>query len=238
MISEGIIRSDIAKKLNLPKSHVSYYTTRLQQIGFVQKSMRSSYIECELTQAGKKFLDQYRKNNLSLPICRSENIRFKAVVTQMPTKQVDWKKIEMHNWAIYTSEVDGIKVKLNKGNVPTLELLPSPIEGNDPYELFIVYVYDCMNVLMNLYDKIGLKVGRLQLGSRGEWLVYDPIARAFCKHNGQVEYETIGKVNASKPKHIGELEFHDPRALQDYLLMPQRLKNIEELLKDIQSKLT
>jgi hypothetical protein len=145
----------------------------------------------------------------------------------MPTVPIDWKKIEMYNWVQYTSQIDSIKVRLNTGNTPTLELLPSPIDGDDPYELFITNVYECLNVLMDLYDKIGLRVGKLQLGSRGEWLVYDPIARAFCKHNGQVNYEGIAKVNASKPLNIGEFEFHDPRALKDYLQMPYRLKNIE-----------
>ena len=86
---------------------------------------------------------------------------------------------------------------------------------------------------MDLHYKIGLKVGNLQLGSRGEWLIYDPIARAFCKHNGQVNYEGIAKVNASKPLKIGEFEFHDPRALHDYILMPQRLKNIEDKVGSI-----
>ena len=111
-----------------------------------------------------------------------------------------------------------------------MELLPSPVEGDNPYDLFIINVEECYKVLLDLYDKFGLKVSKLQLGSRGEWLVYDPIARAFCKHNGQVNYEGITKVNASKPLNLGEIEFHDPRSLEEYLLMPHRLKSIEDRL--------
>jgi hypothetical protein len=35
--------------------------------------------------------------------------------------------------------------------------------------------------------------------SRGEWLVYDPVAESFCKNSGcgKVTYEGVGKVNAS-----------------------------------------
>lgn len=89
--------------------------------------------------------------------------------------------------------------------------------------MFIIMVYDC-----TLHDRIGIKVGRLQLGSRGQWSVYDPIARAFCKSVGQVSYEGVAKVDASKPGHFGEFEFHDPRALLDYLAMPERVHNIEQ----------
>jgi predicted transcriptional regulator len=228
MISQGIICSDIAKKLNISKSLVSYYIKRAKEKNLVKEILRDTFKSIQITQAGKNFLDQYDKNQLSVPICRAENIRFKAVITQMPTVPVDWKRIEMHNWTQYSSQIDGIKVRLNIGATPILELLPSPIEGDNPYDLFTINVYECYNVLLDLYYKIGLKVGNFQLGSRCEWVVYDPIAKAFCKHNGQVTYEGIAKVNASKPLKIGEFEFHDPRALKDYLLMPYRLKNIED----------
>ena len=201
MINQGIICSDIAKNLNISKSHVSYYISKAKKKNLVKEILRDTFTSIQITQAGKNFLDQYDKNRLSLPICRAENIRFKAVITQMPTVPVDWKKIEMNNWTQYTSEIDGVKVKITMGATPMLELLPSPVEGNDPFDLLIINVYECVNVILDLGEKIGLKVGRLQLGSRGEWLVYDPIARAFCKHNGQVNYEGIAKVNASPSEH-------------------------------------
>ena len=58
-----------------------------------------------------------------------------------------------------------------------------------------------------------------------------PSCKSFCKSNGQVTYDGIGKVNASPPRRIGEFEFHDPRALVDYLAMPKRINNIEKMLE-------
>lgn len=227
MINQGIICSDIAKKLNISKSHVSYYFSKAKKKNLVKEILRDTFKSIQITQAGKNFLDQYDKNQLSVPICRAENIRFKAVITQMPTIPIDWKKIEVHNWVQYQSEIDSVKIKLNLGKVPTLEFLPSPLDGDDPLDLFIIMVYQCVSVQWDLYNKFGLRTDKLQLGSRGEWLVYDPIARAFCKRIGQVTYEGIAKVNASKPRKLGEFEFQDPRSLKDYLLMPHMLKNIE-----------
>ena len=53
----------------------------------------------------------------------------------------------------------------------------------------------------------------------------------FARLTVQVTYDGIGKVNASPPRHIGEFEFHDPRALADYLAMPKRVHNIETMLE-------
>ena len=132
MINQEVICSDIAKKLNMEKSHVSYYVSKAIALTFVEKTMRSSFVEFKLTQAGKNFLDQYNKNNPTIPICRAENIQFKATIVRMPTIPVDWRIIEMRNWTQYTSEIDSVKVRINMGNNPTLELIPSPVEGNDP----------------------------------------------------------------------------------------------------------
>ncbi|MGI0023039.1 MAG: hypothetical protein ACRD9Q_09285 [Nitrososphaeraceae archaeon] len=237
MIKEGFIAVDIARALHMEKSHVTYYIKKAKKIGYVKEIMRDVFIALELTQSGKNFLDQYDKNNPSNPVCRLENLQLKAIITEMPTIPVDWKKIQMHNWVQYNSQIDTVKVRLNMGKLPTLELFPSPVDGENIYDLIIIVLYECINATLELYDKIGLKVGKPEICSKPEWLVYDPIARQFCKHNGQVTYHGIGKVNASKPRNIGEFEFHDPRALLEYMSMPQRLKNVETLLQQLRQDL-
>jgi hypothetical protein len=222
--------------MNLNKSHVSYYVTKAKRQGYLKEVTRDAFAIIELTQAGKNLLDQYAQNNISIPVCRLENIQFKAKVLQMPTIPVDWKKIEMHNWTQYTSQIDGVHVRLNDGVVPTLLLLPSSVEGDDPYQLYTVVVFACVNVILELHDRFGLRVGPLELGSRGEWVVYGPVAKSFCKTTGQVTYDGIGKVNASPPRHVGEFEFHDPRALGDYLEMPKRVRNIESMVEKVLSR--
>jgi hypothetical protein len=230
MINQGIICSDIAKKLNISKPHVSYYISKAKKKNLVKETLRDTFKSIQITQAGQNFLDQYEKDNPSVPICRAENIRFKATVTRMPTVPVDWKKIQMNNWVQHISEIDSVKVKLNMGKIPTIEFIPSPIEGENPFDLYATLLNECNKVAEILNERIGLEVDKLQSSSRGEWLTHEPIARKFCKHIGQVTYNGIGKINASKPREIGEFEFHDPRALKDYLLMPYRLKNIEDIV--------
>lgn len=237
LVQERIIAAEIARRLNMSKSHVTYYIKKSKEWGFIKQVTRDTFAVLEVTQPGKNFLDQYNNNNPLTPICRLENIQFIAPITLMPKTPVDWKRVEMHNWIQYNSQLDNVKVRLNLGKTPTLELFPSPVDGDNPNDLFTITVYECVNAVLELHARIGLRVGKLEIASKPEWVVYDPVAKAFCKYHGQVTYEGIGKVNASKPRRIGEIEFHDPRNLIDYLTMPKRVKNIETKLDIVFDKL-
>jgi hypothetical protein len=206
----------------------SYYVRKGIKLGLIKETSNSGHTRLELTQPGKNFLERYERLNPSLPICRAENIRFKARVIRIPDIPLNWRKVHMYNWTAYTSEVDTVKIKLNMGSSPTIEFIPSPVEGDNPFHLYSILFYECSRVAQELNERLGLEVGKLELSSRAEWLTYDPIARSFSKYHGEVTYEGLAKVNASKPRKIGEFEFFDPRALKDYLLMPQRLKNVED----------
>jgi len=160
MISEGYIPSDIATRLDISKPHVSYYVKKAKNSGYVTEIFQDAVKAYELTQPGKNFLAMYQeqttayqqqsKSGVSKPICRSENVRFKASVHKMPSIPVDWHKVEMNNWNQYTTEVGIVKVKLNDGDNPTIEFLPAPIEGNNPLNLYLRLSSDCNEVAKNL----------------------------------------------------------------------------------------
>lgn len=233
MISDGYTATEIAKALHASKSLVSYYIQKAKVIGYVTEGARDVFKPIMLTQAGQNFLDQSEHSEHSEPICRAENIIFKAEVLEMSKIPLDWTKIQMHNWVQYNSKVDSVHVKLNMGNKPTVELIPSPVDGHDPNQLFVTLVYDCISVITALRERFGIKLGRLQLSSRPEWVVYDPVAKNFSKYNGQVTINGLGKVNASKPRRIGEFEFSDPRTMADYMAMPRRLCKVEQSVEQI-----
>ena len=50
--------------------------------------------------------------------------------------------------------------------------------------------------------------------------------------------EDIGKVNASGPRRVGEFEFYDPRAAAEYMDMPKRLSNLEQMIEKILASIT
>ncbi len=238
MLDEGCTESDIAKSLKIYRSHLYYYVNRLKKLGYIKENFRDSFKSFELTQAGKNFVDQYTNSFLTPYRCRLENIRFKAVVHKMPpAESLDWKKVLMNNWTQYDTKVDNIHVHLNNGKNPTVEFVPSAVDGDDPYKLLAIALYDCMKVAEKIEDTVDIVIGRLELSSRAEFLIYDPVAKIFSKHLGQVTIDGIGKTNSSGPNHLGEFEFHDPRACADYMAMPRHLNSIEHQQKKIQKEI-
>jgi hypothetical protein len=231
LIDEGLTASEIAKKLNECKQLVSYHICNLKTRGYVKETGRDAFKLLEVTQAGKDFLAVYQHlstTTMSMPICRAENVRFKGPVYKMPSLPVDWHKVEMHNWNQYTTEVDCVKVKLNDADNPTIEFLPAPIDGNDPIKLYCSLLLDCNDVAKNLEQTLDLRIGRLELSSKGEWVFYNPLAKAITEKIGRVTLEGIGKINASLPGRIGEFEFYDPRAAAEFLHMPMHLARLEQ----------
>lgn len=239
------IQAQLAAELKISRSLVSYYVKKAIRIGYIKELFRDKISALELTQEGKNFLDQYvsQGNKPSgtcfenqLPVCRAENIRFKARVQRLPGKPLDWNKVEMNNWKQHNSIIDDIKVHLNNGKIPSIEFIPSPINGSNPWELFGKLYNDCNEVARKLEQLLCMEIGRLEIEPGPEWVVYDPVASIISKQNGQITVEGLGKINASKPLRRGELEYFDPRFAAEYLTMPRRISNIEMLLEDFLKK--
>ena len=138
----------------------------------------------------------------------------------------------MNNWKQYNSIVDNIRVHLNDGKSPSIEFIPSPIDGENPWELFGILYNDCNEVARKLEQLLDMEIGRLELEPGAQWVVYDPLAKLISRYNGQITLDGFGKINASKPFRRGEIEFFDPRFAADYISMPKRISNIEKLLED------
>lgn len=229
-------QAEIAKILGISKSHVSYYVQRATKIGYVKEICRDRTKILELTQKGTNFIDQYKNRTSTkqqLPRCRAENIRFKAPVYRLPNKPLDWKRVAMSNWSQYNSIVDDVKVHLNYGKSPSIEFIPSPIDGNDPWQLFGILCNDCNEVARKLEQTFNMEIGRLEIEHGAEWVVYDPVANLISRQNGQITVDGLGKINASKPLRRGEIEYFDPRFAAEYITMPMRVSNIEKLLEDL-----
>jgi hypothetical protein len=247
MVRDQYTQAQIAKILGITKPHVYYYVKKAIIFGYVKEVCRNRIKILEVTQIGKNFLDQYsygygkqyskQSSGMhyydQLPICRAENVRFKAYVYRLPTKSLDWNKVEMNNWSQYNNIVDDIKVHLNNGRAPTIEFIPSPIDGSNPWELFGILYNDCNQVAKKLEMILDMEIGRLELEPGAEWVVYDPLAKLISRYNGQITLDGLGKINASKPLRRGEIEYFDPRFAVDYITMPKRVSNIEKLLEDL-----
>jgi hypothetical protein len=150
-----------------------------------------------------------------------------------PLESFDWKKIELNNWTQYNSQIDDVKIRLNKGKDPTIEFIPSPIDGDDPYRLRDKAFYSCIKAAEKLKEILQIEIGIPEQSSSPEYVVYNPIAREFSRYLGQVRVEGRGKVNASGPRRIGEFEFSDPRAAAIFMDLPRRIVELEQKVESL-----
>jgi hypothetical protein len=250
LINGGYTISKISETISLGKSHVSYYVRKAKGLGYVREIFRDTFTHFELTEAGQNFLAMYQSryqssaNGLSTPRLRAENIRFKALVYNMPASSPGssaflsgWNKRQMNHWDQYSIEISGIKVNLNTGKDPTIEFIMPPTDASGPDDtpntIYVRLVQQCNLLAKELGVRLRIGIGMLELSSKGEWVVYDPVARQITKEIGSVNIKGYAKINASKPGRIGEIEFHDPRAAADYFLMPRRLARVEWIVEKL-----
>jgi hypothetical protein len=191
-------QAQLASELKISEPHISYYVRKAIRMGYIKELFRDKVRALEITQTGKIFLDQYKykheyiykygydKQSSStyknqLPICRAENVRFKAKVHKLPSEPLDWNKVEMNNWRQYINIIDTIKVHLNNGKDPSIEFIPSPINGSNPWELFGILYNDCNEVARKLEQLLDMEIGRFEIEPGAEWVVYDPVASIISK---------------------------------------------------------
>jgi hypothetical protein len=137
--------AEIAKALN-----ISYYVRKAKENRYLNEVILDKIKIYELTQIGKSILDQYTtsigRTKKNTPRCRAENVRFKASVNTLATKNPDWHKVEMNNWVQYNSIVDDIKVHLNMGKDPTIGFIPSPVEGRKRKDAGFITAKECYSI--------------------------------------------------------------------------------------------
>jgi hypothetical protein len=93
------------------------------------------------------------------------------------------------------------------GKAPTIEFLPSPIDGDSPWQLYGLLLNECNEAARKLEQTLGIEICRLDIETGAEWVVYDPIAKLICEYHGPITVDGLAKINASKPSHRGEIEY-------------------------------
>lgn len=63
-------------------------------------------------------------------------------------------------------------------------------------KLCIALFSDCDEVAKNFAQIFDMQIGRLELSSKGEWVVYNPLAKAITNMIGRIRVEGIGMINA------------------------------------------
>ncbi len=236
LIGEGMYQEQIALKLDLDPQRVHYYVRRAIEMGWVRESARSTVRILELTQEGKKVLDQWERGHYPMaPTNRYllENLQLAAEIIEGPTKPVNWKRVQMTNWVQYRGKVDKISVTINEGKTKKVVFTLTNLPGDRLLDMLLSAIHEYHKAAFRMFELFGIRLGHPEQASRPEYVAYDPLARQVCKDIGQVTIPGVAKINASRPLSRGEMEYHDLEDLASYALMPRRLQHVKRRLDEL-----
>jgi len=134
----------------------------------------------------------------------------------------------MQNWDRFIGSELGLRVESTSGHVL---VYADVVEGEDPWELLLYATLESNHLAEYLESKFHMKLGRPRLARKPHWAIADPVAERVTRYL---------RVSASSAKMdrsegLGEIDWLDPKAASDYLMMPTTLANVERELLDLKS---
>ncbi len=222
-IEAGDYPAKAGKLVGLSRQHTQYYIKKLEEAGLIYRDKRSNVVFYELTTRGTNLLKScegrvYPGELQRLDKCQ---VSFKILREGLYPDR-DFKKVEMVNWTALLGLESGVKVRHTSKSwiihVPV-------IRGKNPAEVYGLAMNLATQVAIGLAKKYGVVLGQGEFIG-GELAVEDPVAQFFGR------FFTV-RTKDCKIDHSwneGELEHLTKDAVQDYLQMPKRVKDIENTL--------
>ena len=158
------------------------------------------------------------------------NVVFKFPIVEEPKVEVDWRKVRMQNWGRLIGSVCGLTVEKTSSHVL---IYPDVLVGDDPWRLLFLARDEAEWLKTVLESKFGMKLGKGELCRKPHFGVYDPVASRVSSFY-QLS-DDVGKIDESEG--YGEIDWTDPEAAKEYLLMPLRIKELLNRLTKLESGL-
>ncbi len=205
------------------KQHVAYYVHKLEKAGLIRRLKRSSFVDYELTERGQNFLISCEGALFSSGVFRLHRCFFKFPILREGVYPLgDFRRVEMQNWTALLGLEQGVKVRKTTSSwIVHVETL----YGRSPGELVTSAKNLADRVSQGLMSKYGCVLGQGMINKRHELGVDDPVAQLL---NQYFTVSTPKRVIDDSPgEDEGEIDHLGRDAAVEYLLMPERVKNIE-----------
>jgi hypothetical protein len=159
------------------------------------------------------------------------NVVFKYGILSGPVRVVDWGRVvRLRNWGQLVGSELGLTVRKNPDSV---EVFCRVLEGDNPYELLFRAREEADRLAGYLEQKFGMVLGRGVLSRKPHFGVYDALAGKFSE-NFQLS-DDVAKIDESEG--YGEIDWHDPEAAKNYLLMPMNVERLSNEVKELNVRL-
>jgi predicted transcriptional regulator len=231
-IEDGDYPTKIGRMFGWSKQHVFYYIRNLQKAGLIRRDKRSSAVFYELTIMGKKLLKGCEGPIYSSGVYRLHKCQVRYPILAEGVLPKDFKRIEMMNWTALLGLEHEVKVR---HTTRSWIVHVKTLYGRSPTELGALAKGLADRVADSLHRKYGCRLGEGRLCKGYEIALDDSVAQFFS------QYFTIStpkrKIDRSLGKLKGEIDHLSRDTVLEYLMMPERIKSIEEHVKVLGQRL-
>lgn len=225
LLSQRNYASQIANRLEIARSTVSYWTKKFENQGLIICVKRYPFKEYILTEACSKTLTRSEGGSL----CRVEDYPIKYGVVEWEKVPIDWVKLgDPRNWVKMGFRLNGVRVvKTSKSVI----IHSGQISGSNPFELAYDAGRICDRVSGMLEDKFGMVLRRGKPLRKAMIHYYDPIFDELAKR-AAVTVDGIGSIDASPPSLRGHIEYPIDLA-KEIIESPVHLRRLDDNIKGI-----
>lgn len=240
-ISTGKRPSQIARSRGMSEQDVYYYTKKLRELNFIQKVSTRQGCVWSLTEKGDFYLKEKLRRSVGgyphsmLPF-RYHNVRFKFQVRYIPDSlALDWKLMEngVQKATLRDQRVEIIKTP-NEWKSSIIISMPSQYFTNRAKADIKLY-NDAQRRVMKIAEKLSLEVSQYgEIISSPHMAFERDIGALFIANQTTASIETSsdgeGKAWVDGSNGAGELETDDPDYALQYLMMPQKVFEVHDIL--------
>ena len=222
-IEAGDYPTKAGRLVGLSRQHTQYYIKKLQEAGLIYREKRSNVVFYELTERGTTLLKSCEGKVFPGEMQRLDKCQVSfAILKEGLYPDRDFKRVEMVNWTALLGLESGVKVR----HTPRSWIVHVPvIRGKNVAEVYGLAMNLAIRVAEGLAKKYGVVLSQGDFVA-GELAMEDPVATFFGR------FFTV-RTKERKVDHswnVGELEHLSKDAVQDYLQMPQKIKDIESTM--------
>ena len=225
LLNEGNHPSKVAKLLGISRQRLHYWLKKAVKANLFYKEKLGRITLYRLTDYGKKFFTGGEGRG-GFGEVRLHNVEIGFPIVEDAKVRVDWRRVQLRNWAPLIGKIGEITVKKTTRNV---FVYPRVRFDDNPWRAFLNAYEEALMVARVLEEKFGMRLGLPFISRKPHFGFQDPYAFHIAKHT-QVSSD-IGKIDQSEGQ--GEVEFFSPEHAAEYLAMPLRLRHIEERLDQI-----
>jgi predicted DNA-binding protein YlxM (UPF0122 family) len=231
LLDAGNYPSQVAKVLHVSRQAIYYHIKKAIKEGLLTRVNEGGWPSFyKLSESCKKTVTWGESFD---GVCRLHSYGLKFRVVREPSRAIDWRRVQLHNWDRFVGCEGGLTVEKTPGHVI---VWASNVRSKDLEEARLLAICQCIRLAAYLCQKFDMELDLLNpsLIRKPHYEIKDPVAAVFA--NFMEVSNDIGKIDASEG--YGAIDYYGADYAKEYLTMPLKLESLNKRLESIQQGLS